>query len=98
KVTVTGGAGFIGHHTVRELVSRGHEVTVLDDLSRGSFERPELVGARLLMGDVVTPTDCARAIEGADTVVHLAAISNVMGSQGAPEVCFDVNVVGSWNL
>lgn len=98
RLTVTGGAGFIGHHAVRELLARGHEVTVLDDLSRGSFERPDLEGARLLVGDIRSAVDCARAVDGADAVLHLAAISNVMGSQGAPEICFDVNVTGSWNV
>ena len=98
RLTVTGGAGFIGHHAVRELVARGHDVTVLDDLSRGSFERPGLLGARLLDGDIRSLHDCARSLDGADAVIHLAAISNVMGSQGAPEICFDVNVTGSWNV
>ena len=45
RVLVTGGAGFIGHHLVAALLREGHSVRVLDNLRRGSFERPELTGA-----------------------------------------------------
>ena len=64
-VVVTGGAGFIGSHVAELLRDRGHEVTVLDDLSSGKRENvPE--GCRLLELDITDAAGVRRAIEGAD--------------------------------
>lgn len=98
KVAVTGGAGFIGHHLVRLLVAEGHEVTVLDNLRRGSFERPGLDGAHCIEGDVRVLAHCRMAVAGSDAVVHLAAQSNVMGSNADPDYAFETNVTGTWNI
>ena len=78
--------------------SRGHEVTVLDNLRRGSFERAELANARAILGDARDTVACATAFEGAACVVHLAAQSNVMGSQSDPEYTFETNVAGTWTV
>lgn len=96
KVAITGGAGFIGHHLAALLLSEGHSVTVLDNLRRASFERPELRGARLVEGDIRCASDCECAFTGADAVVHLAAQSNVMGSQSDPDYTMATNVTGTW--
>lgn len=98
KILVTGGAGFIGHHLVRRLLREGHDVIVLDNLRRGSFERPALQGARLLNGDIRDSAACAAAMEGCDSVVHLAAQANVIGSADDPEYAFETNVTGTWNV
>ncbi|MGH2634173.1 MAG: NAD-dependent epimerase/dehydratase family protein [Tepidiformaceae bacterium] len=98
RVLVTGGAGFIGHHLVRRLVADGDEVVVLDDLSRGSFERPELRGAELIAGDIREPLLCGQAVVGCDVVVHLAALSNVMGSQADPALTTATNVSGTRSI
>jgi len=95
KVLVTGGAGFIGHHLVNQLLEAGDEVVVLDNLVRGSFERPELAGAELVLGDIRDADACARAVIGCDSVVHLAAQSNVMGSEADPELTASTNVEGT---
>ncbi len=98
RVLVTGGAGFIGHHLVRRLVDAGCAVTVLDSLHRGSFEREGLAGATLIAADVRDPAACQSAVAGCDCVVHLAAQSNVMGSETAPDYTFETNVTGLWNV
>ena len=98
QVTVTGGAGFIGHHLVRELLGRGYEVVVLDNLRRGSFERPAMDAATCLQGDIRDLDDCRKALAGSDAVVHLAAQSNVMGSQHDPSYTYETNVTGTWNI
>ncbi len=98
RILVTGGAGFIGQHLVERLLREGHQVTVLDNLYRGRFDRPELAGARLVRGDIRDLSDLDRAIDGARVVVHLAAQSNVMGSEGNPGYTFGTNVTGTWNV
>ncbi len=70
-ILVTGGAGYIGSHLVLELLDRGEEVLVLDDLSTG---RPDAVPspARLVEGDVGDTALLARILPGIDTIFHFA--------------------------
>ncbi|MGE3077126.1 MAG: NAD-dependent epimerase/dehydratase family protein [Dehalococcoidia bacterium] len=98
KVVVTGGAGFIGHHLVQRLVCESHDVTVLDNLHRGRADWPELHQARFVRGDIRDSDSCLEAFAGADAVVHLAAQSNVMGSQSGPDYAYSTNVTGTWNV
>jgi nucleoside-diphosphate-sugar epimerase len=77
KVTITGGAGYIGARASRELLSAGHEVTVLDSLLHGQDEVAsalEASGIRMIRGDVRDPAARRDALNGAAAVVHLAAI------------------------
>jgi len=67
---VTGGAGFLGINQVRHLLDRGHQVTSLDLLP---FDYPERSKIREVKGDIRSPADVARALEGVDLVVHTAA-------------------------
>jgi dTDP-L-rhamnose 4-epimerase len=73
KVLLTGGAGFIGTHVHHQLVAEGHEVTVFD-----SF-RPDVHAHRpdprpgLIIGDIRDADAVTRAVDGIDTVIHLAA-------------------------
>lgn len=80
RTLVTGGAGFIGTHLVRELVRRGDHVVVLDSLEEqvhGGAD-PDLPGAvELIVGDVGDRVAADRALAGADRVVHLAAAVGV---------------------
>ncbi|MGH9204287.1 MAG: NAD-dependent epimerase/dehydratase family protein, partial [Vicinamibacterales bacterium] len=96
-VLVTGGAGFIGSHTVRALLARGQRVTVLDNLSVG---RREAVAsdARLIVGDVRDRTCVAEALDGIDAVIHLAAQVTVRGSFERFYEDLDTNVMGTANL
>ena len=98
RVLVTGGAGYIGSVTVEQLVERGDEVTVFDDLSTG---HPEAVveGAELVRGDL-TDAESVRSAVGAgfDAVVHFAAKALVGESIREPEAYRRVNVGGSRNL
>ncbi|MGH2674323.1 MAG: NAD-dependent epimerase/dehydratase family protein [Actinomycetota bacterium] len=69
---VTGGAGFIGSAVVRNLLARGEEVRVVDDMSKGSGGA--VPGeADYIEGDVADPDVCARAFKGVDVCFHLAA-------------------------
>jgi UDP-glucose 4-epimerase len=97
RALVTGGAGFIGHHLVRGLLARGHEVAVLDDFSSGSPERlAPLRGRFSLVEGTVLDTDAVdHAIAGRDVVFHLAAIASVARSLSEPRPTHAVNVEGT---
>ena len=99
KILVTGGAGYIGSHTVRALMAAGHSVVVLDNLSSGNAKAlPEgvpLVRADLLDLDAVQNT---LKTHQPDAVVHFAALIEVGESMAQPGRYYRNNVVGSLNL
>jgi dTDP-L-rhamnose 4-epimerase len=82
KVLVTGGAGFIGSHTVDLLLEKGYEVRILDSLQPRVHPRgkPAYVpaAAEFIQGDVANRADLARALEGMDFVFHLAAYQDYL--------------------
>jgi nucleoside-diphosphate-sugar epimerase len=101
QVAVTGGAGYIGAVLVEELVARGHDLTVLDLLLHGQERVGEWVvelGARLVRGDVRDPHARRTALEGAEAVVHLAAIVGDPACARNPELSHSVNVDASHAL
>jgi UDP-glucose 4-epimerase len=83
RALVTGGAGFLGSHLVERLVTDGHDVRVLDDLSTGDRGSVH-VAAELLVGDVADADAVARAIASTDVVFHLAAHRAVARSLDEP--------------
>jgi UDP-glucose-4-epimerase GalE len=98
RVLVTGGAGYIGSHTVRHLLSLGHRVVVLDlDAipAAGVLE-----GARGVVGDVRDTTSLANLLreEQVDAVVHFAGLRSVAESMRDPGSYFDTNVIGSLSV
>jgi len=97
RYLVTGGAGFIGSNTVDELVRRGHDVAVLDDLSSGKIENLARVRARIeFMEHSITDLDRVReACRGVDYVIHLAARPSVPRSVKDPLETNRVNVDGT---
>jgi nucleoside-diphosphate-sugar epimerase len=77
KVLVTGGAGYIGSVLVRQLLSKGYEVRVLDSLKFGGESLYDVIlhpTFEFIAGDVRNAADLSRALEGIDAVVHMAAI------------------------
>ncbi len=94
RLLVTGGAGYIGSVTAALLVERGHEVTVLDDLSTGHADAvPD--GARLVVGDVATTAAAVLTDQAFDGVLHFAARSVVAESVTHPERYWFGNVTTS---
>ena len=95
QVIVTGGAGFIGAHTCRALLAKGHRVTAVDDLSHGKREAvPD--GVELVVLDVRDPklmTEMEK--RRPDAVVHLAAQMDVRKSVADPLFDASVNVLGT---
>ena len=91
RVVVTGGAGYIGSHAVRELLEAGHEVRVVDDLSQG-YRAAVSRGARLFVGDIADPAVLREALPGAAAVVHFAGLLSVAESMRQPGAYYRVNV------
>jgi nucleoside-diphosphate-sugar epimerase len=104
RFVVTGGGGFIGSHLAETLLRRGHAVLVLDDFSTGRRENlaaaPQWAAAgngryTLLEGDVRDAEACRRAADGADCVLHQAAVPSVQRSVEQPLTTHEVNVTGT---
>jgi len=98
KILVTGGAGYIGSHAVKQLQENGCEVVVLDNLSTG---RKEAVGgAKIVVGDLADHKllDRVFAEERFDAVMHFAASVIVEESVANPAKYYENNVVASINL
>ncbi|MEM3421383.1 MAG: SDR family NAD(P)-dependent oxidoreductase [Candidatus Hadarchaeum sp.] len=102
RVLVTGGAGFIGSHLVDALLSRGYSVTVLDNFSTGSegniSHHLDNKNFRLVRGDVRDQEAVRSALDGAEAVVHLAALISVPLSLKEPALTHEVNVEGTLTL
>ena len=93
-VLVTGGAGFIGSHIVEALQGRAR-VRVLDDFRTGRRENLAGLDCELIEGSVLDPAALARAVEGVDTVFHLAAMVSVPESMRDPAQCVRINAGGT---
>ncbi len=94
-VLITGGAGFIGSHLARRLSEDGGEIRLLDNLSTGFESNLEGSEAELIIGDIRSRDLFHRALEGVTTVYHLAAYISAPQSVREPELCYDINVMGS---
>lgn len=99
KLLVTGGAGYVGSVIAAQLLARGDEVVVLDNLSRG-HRAAVPAGAGFVQADLLDPPALAAALDGAgfDGALHFAALSLVGESVEHPERYWRTNVVGSLNL
>lgn len=98
-IAITGGAGYIGSHTVKRMLEQQFSVVVFDNLSRGHREAvPE--GVPFERVDLMNPDQLKAAFSryDIDAVVHFAAFAYVGESTAQPEMYFYNNTVGSLNL
>jgi UDP-N-acetylglucosamine 4-epimerase len=104
KILVTGGAGFIGSNLCEYLLQNSYEVICLDNFSTGKIsnilnlfnEYPH--SFKLVVGDIRNLSDCRKAIEGADYVLHEAALGSVPRSIKDPITTNEVNGSGFLNM
>ncbi|RID57463.1 hypothetical protein BRARA_F00834 [Brassica rapa] len=110
NILVTGGAGFIGTHTVVQLLKEGFKVSIIDNLDNSVLEAVdrvrELVGPNLSkklefnLGDLRNKEDIEKLFskQRFDAVIHFAALKGVGESVGIPRRYYDNNLVGTINL
>jgi len=103
KVLVTGGAGYIGSHTVVQLIEEGHEVIVFDNFcnaSRESIKRVEKIvrqNIEVIEGDIRNAEDLSAVFTShtIDAVIHFAGLKAVHESVEEPLKYYDNNVYGT---
>jgi len=102
KILVTGAAGFVGSNLVDRLLADGHEVTGFDNFSTGrrEFLEPACRSARfrLEQGDLLDTNAVARAMQGAELVIHLAANADVRFGTEHPHKDLEQNTIGTANV
>ena len=98
KIAVTGGAGFIGSNLVERLLSKDHEVTVVDDLSTGLKSNLDLNKITFHELSLTNRDGLAKALNGVDAIVHLGARGSVPRSLKNPIATHDVNATGTLNV
>ncbi len=98
KILVTGGAGYIGSHTVRMLLRQGHDVTVVDNLSKG--HRHNVPAERLHELELADTAGLAALLreKQCEAVIHFAAFIAVGESMREPAMYFKNNTCGSLSL
>jgi len=98
KVAVTGGAGFIGSNLTRRLISEGHEVVVIDDLSTGLISNVDQAKSTFHQVSITDAKALRAALKDCQTIFHLAARGSVPRSIKNPVATHDVNATGTLNV
>ncbi len=102
KILITGGAGFMGRWTAKNLVEKGHKVWILDNLSNGFEKNIEEFRSKLqgfVIGDVKDKEVLLKLFENNfDICVHFAAAIDVQESIDDPEKNFNDNCLGTFNI
>lgn len=99
KIVITGGAGFIGSHLAETLLLENHKVTIIDDLSTGSFENIKQLTVnqnfKFVLESILNKTVMDRIISECDYVYHLAAAVGVEMVVNDPVHTIETNVLGT---
>lgn len=94
-ILITGGAGFIGSNLARLALEKGHQVTVIDDLSTGYRENLDGLDVRFIEASILDDEAMAEAVTGVESVIHLAALGSVPRSIKNPMATHEANATGT---
>lgn len=95
RILITGGAGFIGANLAKRLVELGDSVVVLDDLSTGLRSNIDGLDLDFIEGSILDEASLAKAVAGAESIVHLAAVPSVPRSIKDPVRSHHANATGT---
>lgn len=97
-IFVTGGAGYVGSHCVKELLRQGYDVVVLDNLSQG--HRAAVLTKHFVQADLLDRETLNQTFDNysVDAVMHFAALASVGDSMRNPQRYYENNVIGTLNL
>ncbi len=100
NLIVTGGAGFIGSHLTKYLIKKGHNVSVIDSLRRGSFDNLEEIKDQIDFQeiDILDYEKMKNVVKNTDGIFHQAALGSVPQSFKEPEEYHRVNAIGTENV
>ncbi len=100
NLIVTGGAGFIGSHLTKYLIKKGHNVSVIDNLRRGSFDNLKDIKDKIDFQeiDILDYEKMKNVVKNADGIFHQAALGSVPQSFKEPEEYHRVNAMGTENV
>ena len=100
KLIVTGGAGFIGSHLTKYLIKKGHNVSVIDSLRRGSLENLKEMEDKIYFQkiDILDYDTMKSVVKNTDGIFHQAALGSVPQSFKEPEEYHRVNAIGTENV
>ena len=104
KILITGGAGFIGSHSVEAILNAGHSARILDNFSTGNADNlahltpDQRDKVAWCEGDITDLSTVQAAAQGCDAILHLAAMVSVPQSIVEPMYTFNTNVLGTVNV
>lgn len=97
KFLITGGCGFIGSHLAEELINKGNNVIILDDLSTGKIEnKPKK--AKFIKANILDKNAVKKALKDVDFCFHLAAVASIVKERENWTLCNEVNLTGTINI
>ena len=98
RLLITGGAGFIGSNLAEATLAAGHQVTVIDDLSTGYRDNLAGMEVTFIEASILDAEALHRALEGVDSVIHLAALGSVPRSIADPVATHHANATGTLSV
>lgn len=99
RVLITGGAGFIGSNLSNLLAFKGAKITVFDKDPENNRNLKDInSNIKIVMGDISSEGDFYKINENFDYIFHLAAVANPRTCEKKPEMAFQSNVIGTFNV
>ena len=95
EIFITGGAGFIGSHLAEFYLSKGHNVTGIDNLSTGNLENLQTFGLKIINGDIRDQELIEKLTKESDVVLHMAAALGVSNIMNKTLESMSTNIAGS---